>query len=198
MGGTSRSEAVTTGLIEDLEDTILFVPGIGFDIISDIATDIIRVQLIEFTQDVCGYYNIPLTRDVESRRLWDPQTHSWKHFFVSLPVTKYGPLLLVPKSIVRRVPMFDPGEYFNHYVLTRMQEDELGDPASSLVEVLKDGRRRVTKKSLEERYGQGKKVNLKSTLRHPRLDRKVSVGNETTKAATRPSGVGNPDGYRTT
>ena len=55
----SRSEAVTTGLIEDLEDTILFVPGIGFDIISDIATNIIRVQLIEFTQDVCGYYNIP-------------------------------------------------------------------------------------------------------------------------------------------
>ena len=165
----SQSEAVTTGLIEDLEDTILFVPGIGFDIISDIATNIIRAQLIEFTQDVCGYYDIPLTGDVESRRVWDPQTNSWKHFYVPLPVTNHGPLLLVPKSIVRRVPMFDPGEYFNHYVLTRMQDDELGDPASSLVEVLKDGRRRVTKKSLKDRYGQGKRVNLETTLRHPDL-----------------------------
>ena len=142
----SRSDAVTTGLLEDLEDTILFVPGIGFDIISDIATNIIRPQLIEFTQDVCEYYNIPLTPDVESRRLWDPPTNSWKQFLVALPVTNYGPLLLVPKSIVRRVPAFNPGAYYNHYVLTRMQDDELGDPASSLVEVLKDGRRRVTKK----------------------------------------------------
>ena len=165
----SRSEAVTTSLLEDLEDTILFVPGIGPDIISDIATNIIRDQLIEFTQDVCKYYNIPLTDDVESRRLWDPQTNSWKQFFVDLPVTNHGPLLLVPKSIVRKVPAFNPGEYFNHYVLTQMQEDELRDPASSLVEVLKDGRRRVTKKSLKERYGQGKEVNLATTLRHPDL-----------------------------
>ena len=165
----SRSDAVITGLLEDLEDTILFVPGIGFDIISDIATNIIRPQLIEFTQDVCEYYNIPLTPDVESRRLWDPPTNSWKQFLVALPVTNYGPLLLVPKSIVRRVPAFNPGAYYNHYVLTRMQDDELGDPASSLVEVLKDGRRRVTKKSLRERYGQGKEVNLRITLRYPDL-----------------------------
>ena len=38
----SQSRAVESGLIEDLEDTALFVEGVGFDLVSDITTNIIR------------------------------------------------------------------------------------------------------------------------------------------------------------
>jgi hypothetical protein len=113
----STSQAVQTGLLEDLEDSILFVPGIGFDIVSDITTNIIRRQLIKFTHDACGYYDIPLVPDVSSGRLWDHRTKDWTQGYIELPVSDHGPLLLVPKSIVRRTTTFDPGEYYNHYVL---------------------------------------------------------------------------------
>lgn len=164
----SRSRAVSSGLIEDLEDTVLFVEGIGFDIISDITTNIIRGPLIEFTQDIAGYYGIPLTDDVASGQIWDRHQRHWTQGFTRLPTTVHGPLILVPKSVVRQNQTFDPGEYFNHFVLPQLQTDELR-AHSSLVQVLRNGRRRVTKKSLKERYGQGKSVNLDTTLKHPDL-----------------------------
>jgi hypothetical protein len=45
----SGSRAAATGLLEDLEDTSLLVPGIGKDLISDMTTQIIRSQLIAYT-----------------------------------------------------------------------------------------------------------------------------------------------------
>lgn len=164
----SQSRAVSTGLIEDLEDTVLFVEGIGFDIISDVTTNIIRSQLIEFTQDVARYYGIPLVENVVSGQTWDRRARRWTQSYTSLPRTKHGVLLLVPKSIVRRNQTFSPGEYYNDFVLPQLQTDEL-EAHSSLVETLRDGRRRVTKKAVRERYGQGKGVNLETTLKHPAL-----------------------------
>jgi len=176
----SQSRAATTGFLEDLEDTALFVEGVGFDVISDITTNIIRSQLIKFTGDVCRFYGIELHTNVASGRLWDRHSGRWKTEFVELPVTDSGPLILVPKSIVRRRYLsFDPGEYFNHWVLPSLQEEELG-AGSSLVEVLKNGRRRVTKKSLKEKYGvtpkdentgprPSKQVSLEATVRHPEI-----------------------------
>lgn len=158
------SRAVSTGLLEDLEDTILFIEGIGFDIISDITTNIIRGPLIQFTNDVCAYYRIKVVAGVASGRIWDHRVRQWTTRYVSLPLTKHGPLLLVPKGIVRRSQTFDPGEYYNHYVLPYLQSEELR-AGSSLVEVLKGGGRRVTKKAVKEKYGTGKRVNLDTTLK---------------------------------
>ncbi len=164
----SKSRAVTSGLIEDLEDTVLFVEGIGFDIISDITTNIIRPQLIDFTQEVATYYHIPLSENVASGPLWNRRNRTWEGGFTALPLGPRGPLLLVPKSIVRRNQTFNPGEYYNHFVLPQLQIDELAAPGSALVEIL-NGRRRVTKKAVKERYGQGKTVNLATTITHPEL-----------------------------
>jgi hypothetical protein len=162
------SRAVSSGLIQDLEDTILFIDGIGIDIISDITTNIIRGPLIDFTNDACKYYGIPTTSGVASGRLWDHRRREWTNRFVSLPMTKHGPLLLVPKGIVRRSPTYAPGEYYNHYVLPFLQAEEL-QAGSSLVEILRGGRRRVTKKAVRTKYGTGKPVNLDTTLKNPAI-----------------------------
>ena len=74
------------------------IPGVSNDIISDIATNIIRQPLIKFTQDACRFYEIPLAPDVDSGPMWDPHAHEWFSEFVDLPVTGTGRLLLVPKS----------------------------------------------------------------------------------------------------
>jgi hypothetical protein len=164
----SRSRAIQSGLIEDLEDTVLFVEGIGFDIISDITTNIIRSQLIRFTEDAAAYYGIPMTPNVVSGQLWDRRQRRWTQRYTDLPITTGGPILLVPKSIIRRNQTFDPGEYYNNFVLPQLQDDEL-NAGSSLVQTLRSGRRRVTKKSVRGKYGQGKAVNLHTTLKHPEL-----------------------------
>lgn len=173
----STSRAVSSGLIEDLEDTVLFVEGIGFDIISDITTNIIRSQLIKFTHDACTYYDIPLTPNVVSGQLWDRRAHGWTQAYTALPVADHRPVVFVPKSIVRRNQTFDPGEYYNHFVLPQLQTDEL-DSNSGLVEVLRNGRRRVTKKAVRGKYGQGEAGQSRHDPEAPQPARSVPTGEE--------------------
>lgn len=164
----STSEAAKSGLLEDLEDTVLLVDGISTDIISDITTNIIRQPLIRYTQLACKWYGIPLTPDVDSGPMWDPNNQDWFSEYVELPMVPTGKLLLVPKAIVRRRLEYDADEYYRYYILEHLQHVEL-DANSELVETLRSGRRRVTKKALEEKYGRGKNVNLRETQEDPSL-----------------------------
>lgn len=148
------SEAAKSGLLEDLEDTALLIKGVGYDLISDMATNIIRSQLIEYTNRMVEKYpTIETINDVYVGPIWDRHAEQWVVRYHNVPVEgSVGPLLLTPKSIVRRNKMtFDPGEYMTHFILPNLQNAEL-IANSSLVEVLKSGERRVTKKSIKRKY----------------------------------------------
>lgn len=168
-----KSEAVrTSGLLEDLEDSTLMVDGIDRDRISDITTNLIREPLIHYTQDMCRHYAIKLRKDVASGALWSPSERRWTDgALVELPYARASKLLLVPKTIVRKKLDYDPGEYFNHFVLESMQQAEIS-ANTELVYLLRDGSPRVTKKSLKEKYGHGKQLATEWTRDHPEvLDR---------------------------
>lgn len=61
---------------------------------------------------------------------------------------------------------YDQGEYFRHYLLPTLMDVEL-NANSELVQLLKNGSMRVTKKDLVEKYGKGKNVIVSQTLQHP-------------------------------
>jgi len=164
----SRSEAAQSGLLEDLEDTVLMVEGISSDIVSDITTNIIREPLIEYTQAMATYYGIPLVDDVASGPLWNPTQKRWYSKYVRLPVTNFGKLLMVPKVIVRTRMEYDVDEYYRHYLLEYLREIEL-KANSELVQLLKNGMTRVTKKALMEKYGTSKADLIRETLRYPQI-----------------------------
>ena len=161
----SNSAAAKSGLLKDLEDTILLVPGIGIDIVSDIATNIIRAPLIEYTQRMCLQEGIALQQGVDSGPLWNPHTRSWESTYTELPITKFGKLILVPKVIVRRSPLYDLQEYFRHYLLEHLQRVELAAPASALVTVLRNGRRKVHKSDLIRKTGHKKPDIIRETIK---------------------------------
>ncbi|MBN2563684.1 MAG: hypothetical protein JXQ75_22430 [Phycisphaerae bacterium] len=161
-----KSQAAASGLLEDLEDTILMVEGISNDIISDIATNIIRAPLIEYTQNACTRYGMEMEQDVDSGPLWDPEEKKWRSGYVSLPVTREGKLILVPKVIVRRKLEYDEQEYFRSYILTYLVQEEL-NANTELVHLLKSGKRKVYKKEVVKKHGSGKTLAIETTLRNP-------------------------------
>ena len=162
----AKSNAARSGLLQDIEDTCLFIEGVGPDRISDAVCNILRGPLIRYTQDICIFYEIPLTPNVDSGPVWDAESDRWDNSLVPLPTTPYGPLILVPKIIARHQLVYDYTVYFTHHLLPAMQESEklLN---SGLVHTLKDGRTRVTKKSLKEKYGATKLTIAEQSLRHP-------------------------------
>lgn len=160
------SKASKTGLLQDIEDTCLFIEGIGADRISDAVCNIIRGPLIRYTQDICSYYGIPLKNGVDSGPVWNAQTEKWEDELVQLPTTPFGKLLLIPKLCVRHQLVYDSNAYFVHHLLPAMQATEK-QFNTALVQTLKDGRTRVTKKSLKEKYGADKLTIVEQTLKHP-------------------------------
>lgn len=167
-GALARSRAIQSGLLRDLEDTILLIPGIGPDLISDIATNVIRGPLVQYTQEIADEFGMELHQSHPGGPIWEPAMRRWEQRIERVLRADRRPLLLVPKAIVRRRLDYDDEEYFEQYIVPFLQSEEL-DAASGLVELLKNGNRRVTKKAIRERHGVGKAIAEQVTLRAPQV-----------------------------
>lgn len=172
-----RSKAARTGVLKDLEDTALLIDGVGPDMISDAVCNIIRGPLIEYTQDMCRYYDIPMKSGIASGPIWDMQEEKWLATFVDLPLPQGEKLVLIPKAIVRLAGSYDVGEYYRHFLLPELQRQHLTS-GSALVEVLKNKKRRVTKKSLMDHYGRDKAAVSSLTETNPAILEKYKRAKE--------------------
>jgi len=164
----SHSEAVKSGLLEDLEDTILMIYGISSDIVSDITTNIIRGSLIKYTQQMADYYEIPLIDGVYPGPIWDSLNKQWLTLLTRLPIAENKKLLLVPKMIVRRRMEYNVDDYYTNYLLDQLRVNEL-NANTELVHLLKNGVRRVTSKDLKAKYGTGKSAIVRLTMENPEV-----------------------------
>lgn len=148
----AASQAAKNGLLEELAECDLFVPGIGSDKISDITTNIIRRPLIEYTQKQCNLHGITLNGQVPSGRYWDVNASEWKSDYVQLPIVDGKKIILVPKFTVRRKMALNSQEYYSHHILNFIQMEEFSRN-SPLVRVLKSGKRKPpTKKDLKNSF----------------------------------------------
>ena len=163
-----QSRAAQTGILSELSDLELFVPRIGEDKISDITTNIIRRQLIQFTQAQCELHAMPMEADVPTGFLWNQGTAQWDNQFTRLPVIDGRKILLVPKSAVRWNLAFSHEQFREHFVLSYMQDEHLAND-TALVETLRNGRRRVTKKSLKAEYRIDKEFLARFAADHPNV-----------------------------
>lgn len=173
-----RSKAATSGLLRDLEDAVLFVPGIGSDIISDMTTNIIRSQLIAYTKSMCDLHPEITKVRTPSGITWDGQDRRWRDSeFDELPVAGGRRLLLVPKFIVRKKLDAARDDLYSHFLLDFLAERELSAPNSELVYVLKSGRKKVDRTKLRKRYKNTKEMVEAIVLQNPTLyeDFKESV-----------------------
>ena len=160
------------------------IERIATDRISDITTNVIRGPLIAFTQEMSEIYPKIKTERVPAGLIWDDENHEWlADEREELPTPEGEPLLLVPKSTLRARLDFDPGDYYGHAV-NWLRHWELGRANSELIEVLKNGRLRVTKKSVTAKYRRkyGRELNIRpdeplprknfstrATLEHPEI-----------------------------
>ena len=186
------SKAVRTGHLKDLLDCELMIAGIGFDKISDITTNIIREKLIEYTQAQCKLYNIPM-RETPSGKIWSPVEKRWLNgHYTLLPVPNGKKVVLVPKYAVVLRPSLSSQELYNHEIVEFIQAEHLA-AMSSLVEVLKNGKRRVTKKSIKElpEYRMSKEFIYNFCNKHPEVISKYK--SRKTKEAIKIADINNLD-----
>lgn len=161
------SQAVRTGMLRDLADAELVIPGIGRDKISDMTTNIIRGELLKYTKSQCDLHEIP-TRTVAAGLYWDSERGGWRNTYASLPVYESSRIVLVPKAAVRHELSVDHQRYYRQFVLEFLQTEHY-NAGDSLVTVLKNGRRTVYKKDLEKEYPLSKDFLFKFSEDHPEV-----------------------------
>jgi len=161
------SRAAQTGLLKDLTDCELVIPGISSDKISDMTINILRGKLVEYTGLQCSQLGLP-TRRVGSGRYWDPQRRNWVNRYAALPVYRDRRIVLVPKAGVRYRLAADYQEYYRGFVLDYLQAEHL-HAGSSLVTLLKSGRRKVFKKDLRTEYPCTKENLFEFSKEHPEV-----------------------------
>lgn len=166
-----ESKAVQTGIVEDIEDCRVFVEGVDKDKTSDMATNIIRVHLIEYTQNQCRLWKIPLQSNVPSGYVWDRHHREWRNYYTEMLIIDNRIILLIPKAIVSFVKDYTAQKYHQHFVLNFLQNEHLR-LNTVLVQrrTRKDGSKRVwvTKKSIKEHEAPLTKEFLtKFTQDHP-------------------------------
>jgi hypothetical protein len=146
------------------------IPGIARDKVSDITTNIIKVMLITYTADQCDMNGVP-TRAVP-QTFWHPPSRSWRSDYVQLPVVLVReaeePIILVPKIIARLDLAYDAREYYRHHVLVYLQAEHM-EAGTSLVHVLKNGRKVVYKKDLESEYPYSKEFLYEFSKERPKV-----------------------------
>ena len=181
----NESEATRTGLLAHLEDTALLVHGIGPDIVSDIATNLIRAPLVEYTQSMSSYYGIPLTQGVATGRLWDPAAEDWTPGRIApLPLAGNQRLLLIPKSIVRFQLDYDRDEYLSNFILPQLEHREIAANTELVRTIKYNGHKKVTKKDLVAKYGAKKADIIRVTLEEAAAGTDLLAQYRRTKDAT--------------
>jgi hypothetical protein len=163
-----QSEAAKSGLLSEIAEFDLFIPGIGPDKISDLTTNVTRSLLVEYTQRQCDLHAIAVEGNVPAM-VWDLDEADWQSVYVNLPIWHGKPILLVPKASVRFRLSLDSQEYYNHFMLNFLQAEHLR-VGSALVKTFKrSGRDYVTKESLKEIYPFSKNALFQFTKQHPEL-----------------------------
>lgn len=163
-----RSRAIQTGLIQDIEDNILFVDNFGKDKLSDMVTNIITGNLIEYTQNQCRLHGIDLNEDIVSGYYWSRRENEWVSEHREMLVVDGKKILLVPKGIVSFSKSYTPERYYNQFVLDFLQNENLR-LNTALVQRRANGNPFVTKKSLKELNPQSKDFLRKFSREHPEV-----------------------------
>ncbi|WP_090238926.1 hypothetical protein [Fictibacillus solisalsi] len=168
------SKAVETGLVEDLEDCLIFVDGFGKDKLSDMSTNIIKKHLIDYTKQQCELWGISLTSNVPSGFFWDKKEKKWITEYTDMLVIEGEKILLTPKAIVSYSKEYTPQKFNQHFVLNFLQSQHLS-MKSSLVQYKTNKKTGeeipfVTKQSLIEEGHTASKEKLREfTEEHPEV-----------------------------
>lgn len=128
--GIFESLAAGVEHLDHFEEVTLFQRDIGADRISDMAGNILRSELIKYTQRICKRYKIPVENVTFDHGVFGGKR--WEPIDAELPVNPYGKtpkaVLLVPRAYLRKLPEihWEAFGYFLSNIDNQQIRDELG------------------------------------------------------------------------
>lgn len=152
-----------TPLIEDTYDCLIFLDNVGHDKISDLITNIVLEDLIEFTQSQCIKHSIPMQQCNLKDPIWDANTMQWKKESVMLPMFKEKPIILVPKHLVGEQQYFSYSRVYKEFVYEDLKSNYA---ILGFIRLLSKGEKRPDCKKIKQAYPENKSTVASYALAH--------------------------------
>ena len=110
-------DSIDRGVISlpHFEELGIFNNGIGADRISDITANLIKTDLIAYTQQVCSHYKLPTQKF--SIRILNTWYWRWEYKTFDLPVNPFfveQAVLLVPYSFINNIPSISNDDFYDY------------------------------------------------------------------------------------
>lgn len=173
----ANSPAAKTGLLHDLTDCALFIENIGADKVSDITTNIIRRNLIEYTQQQFEFHKIPIETILPTGRLWVRGEGRWDTDCLDrIPLIEGKRVLLVPRRYVRwRGGMQQVAtQYYTHFVSNFVRDEHLRTNGHlvRVIKTRKGDKKKVFKKDIKKDFPPTKQNLARFSVENPDVYKK--------------------------
>lgn len=114
--------------IEALARLSISIGGIGPDLLSDMVANFAMLRLLEYTNEQVSIYGLE-TREFQIGRILRLENFEWEGLpKVKLPFFKKTgePRVLVPRHLVKRLPLLTTSGFYDNYLKYVLQEEEQG------------------------------------------------------------------------
>lgn len=141
--GDSRAEVIKDSIFDNeevqkvgllaLAQTSITIGGWGPDLLSDMVANFGMHYFLEYTDEQVKLYGLK-TAEFQIQRALDTQTYEWSPLLkVKLPFFEESgePRILVPKHIVKKLPVFTTQGYYDYYLKYLLQA-ERGDQIKNI------------------------------------------------------------------
>lgn len=135
--------------IEDMPDILVLAENVGPDKVSDLTTNIIYEELLEFTIGIISKYNLNIELITKRKWIFDVDIQAWKRKEILVPCIDNDEILFIPDKLAASYEIFSYENVYNQLVYPFYK---VNTSIHRLVRLLKNNEERPDCKRIKEKY----------------------------------------------
>ena len=135
--------------INDMPDILVLAENVGPDKVSDLTTNIIYEELLEFTIDIIVKYNLDIELKRKRKWIFDIDSKGWQKKEILVPCIDNEEILFIPDKITASYEIFSYKNVYNKLVYPFYKTNT---SLHGLIRLLKNREERPNCKKIKEKY----------------------------------------------
>lgn len=152
--------------IEDMPDILVLAENVGPDKVSDLTTNIIYEELLEFTEIIILKYNLNINSRKLKKWVFNSEIQKWQQRGFEVPIIDNKEILFIPNDLIAPYEIFS---YENVYKKLVYPFYKTNTSMHGLIRLLKNGEKRPDCKRIKETYPL-KRYTVKDFKKHYRKE----------------------------
>lgn len=152
--------------IEDMIDVLIFTQNVGPDKVSDLTTNIIYEELLEYTTYIIDKYGLEIDFKKKNKWIFNLENKSWEKKKVLIPFIDEEEILFLPESIVSSRQIFSYEKVYRNLVFPFYKANIKNH---KFMRIAKNGEEVLDCKKLRKEYPLTKNIVKDFRIRYPQL-----------------------------